>query len=222
MTICFHCTKLGFVMKQHSLSVADIESPEVLIVGYKRQKELACGECGRVLFPEEMYFEDERDYESFVRKTLDAIAEKISAQLDYCSRCDGYDIERSIYLVNKGEARDLIKEGAYGQTVWEFMSDNDIPERYFNEIRKRLCCRNCGRRDLEIGQRVYSEDDMDSFWGRKLISFAFSYGINIGSADLEEFRTHLYYRPMLAMQHEVGGKYSQPFNGNSKRAPTIR
>lgn len=211
--ICFKCTELINALHHQQIKLEHLEVNDLKIVGYKDRDTFQCHKCNEILRPNELYFEDQNDYNRFVQNALCKIAEKISEDIGYCDNCDGYQFQRHIHNVNQGEEKEIISEDEYGTFIAELLEDSYIPESVVDDILKYLVCKNCGNserykeaRNFDQWDRVYSDYEWKTFKGYRIVNFAGKYDIDIHEYELRSFQEYLLKRPMIALKHDVGEK----------------
>ncbi|OWA33837.1 hypothetical protein B9G55_21120 [Saccharibacillus sp. O16] len=215
---CIECTGLVESLYYNAVKIKDLTSVSIHIVGYNLLTEYKCTHCYRILKTGDLYFNDDSEYAMFIEAASITIAFKLSREIYCCGNCDGYDLERHVYNVNKNEPHNLIAEDKYGTHIASFLAENYVPEHMFDAFSKLLVCQGCAfgtpdypydRGDnlkFDIYDKIYFQEELDTFWGRNVIRFANKFDILIGEAELEEFREFLKNKPMLALMHQTGKK----------------
>ncbi len=216
--ICFHCTGLIKPLWYNMIRIVDIQEAPINIVGYNPNTKLRCKRCSRDLQFRDLYFDNEDEYNTFMRTALEKIASKVSREIYCCDNCSGYIIERHVYNVNKGEPRNLIDENKYGTYITSILEENYLPENTFDLISKLLVCQECGygttryihgnpnNNKFDKWDKVYLKSEVNEFWGWNIIKFANKFDISIHEYELEVFKKFLYQQPMLALLDETGEK----------------
>lgn len=221
--VCWKCLNLIDTLEHQHISLGEI--PQLLhVVGYKEQGEICCSECQRELDVLELYVGNEADKKELVEATLELIVEKISSKIDYCSKCpDAQDMEDLTSRYNKECEKDNENNHMTlpGIDVEDFLREEFIEEQYSDRVMEKMRCPSCGHGEpyhprhapdtcaFENTDRIYTSDEIDSFWGysdKEFIDLGSTYGVSITKGDLELFREHIYSYPLLAYKHPVGIK----------------
>lgn len=201
------------------LEVTDLnEVPNIKIVGYGMGEEIQCTICNEVLEPQTMYFDDEREADYCKELIAEKIGEILSEKIEFCSHCEGAEIEQLEYTASK--------EGVELQTggidVWDFMSENNVLEFYYDLVITKLVCQNChyGEEDyhpkhnpmgghFDLDDCIYTQEDLDEFWGvdeQQLSDLALNYKIDFKSDEIKDFIEFLYEKPLIAFKCETAKK----------------
>ncbi|MFC9419353.1 hypothetical protein ACIG6B_07385 [Bacillus mobilis] len=216
--ICSRCCGLDEGLETMNLDINDLnETPPVYIVGYAEEGEYYCGDCGDELFPTEFYIPHEAQKEEIIRIVSEKIGNLLSEKFDYCSHCpSGQEIEALRYVAEKEEISSLISDA--GEDLYDFLSENGVPESYRDSVLKNIVCPSCNHgigydsRDsdkgyFELQDKVYTNEEIDSFWGfdeQAFIEIAKKYNIDIDPLKFSGFRDYLFEKPLLAYKHPIG------------------
>ncbi|QTH41662.1 RES family NAD+ phosphorylase [Cohnella sp. LGH] len=219
--ICFNCLELSDVMDTHGISISDYNSPPIKIVGINERQEYTCTKCNECLSAYDLYFESVSDFNEFVEQVITSLGQTLSFKIHRCSHCnEGSDIEAYIYSFNRDVEDEDDEHPSTGMDIWDFLSEENIPQDYVDRVISELRCLNCGygepyhpkhnpdSHNFEYSDRIYSEDEINEFWGydQEFINFASRYGVNFDEKELSDFREHLYVNPAVAPRSITAGK----------------
>ncbi|PES71826.1 hypothetical protein CN512_04595 [Bacillus cereus] len=223
--ICSRCCDLDKGLETMDLDINDLnETPPVYIVGYAEEGEYYCEECGDELSPTEFYIHHETAKEEIIKIVSEKIGELLSEKFDYCSHCSsGQEIEALLYVAEK-EDISLISDA--GEDFHDFLSEHGVPESYLDSVLKNIVCPSCnhgtgydyGNPDngyFELQDKVYTNDEIDSFWGfdeQAFIEIAKKYNIDIDPSELSAFEDYLFEQPLLAYKHPIGRELYKTLN----------
>ncbi|CAM3934781.1 RES domain-containing protein [Bacillus paramycoides] len=215
--ICSRCCGLDEGLEIINLDIDELnETPPVYIVGYAEEGEYYCEDCGDELSPTEFYINCATEKEEIIRIVSEKIGELLSEKFDYCSHCStGQEIETLLYVAEK---EDISHINNAGEDLYDFLTENGVTEKYFDLVLESLVCPKCnygtGRdpRDpdngnFELLDKVYTSEEIDSFWGfdeQAFIEIAKKYNIDIDASKFSEFRDYLFEKPLLAYKHALG------------------
>lgn len=176
------------------------------------------------------------------------IADQISKQIEFCSRCEGEKMDsllnEYVDLLDTKEEKIEIEEiddylfnlGTEIKNLFEAPLGNF---RIENKIIKHLKCQNCGSGfdskslynpfydSFKPDEKAFNKEEVDSFYRNvdfnKINSFAKFYGIRLSVTELEEFVNFIYEYPLLAYKHPVGIKIYEMLEAHyySPNAETI-
>ncbi|KUF32694.1 hypothetical protein AMR94_07635 [Bacillus sp. G3(2015)] len=216
--ICSRCCGLDEGLETMNLDINDLnETPPVYIVGYAEEGAYYCGDCGDELFPTESYIHHKTEEEEIIRIVSEKIGDLLSEKFNYCSHCpSGQEIEALRYVAEKEEIDSLISDA--GEDLYDFLSENGVPESYRDSVLKNIVCPNCNHGVgcnysdpdngyFELQDKVYTNEEIDSFWGfdeQAFIEIAKKYNIDIDPSKLSGFSDYLFERPLLAYKHPIG------------------
>ena len=212
---CISCTKILDQMEYNDVTFYDLDCPPVSIVGF--DESIICNSCGEELEPESYYVDCEL-IEELLEKLGEILGDVLSKSIDYCSKCEGSQIEYSKYVYEKefGDT-DIFDSGI---DVYDFLSEHNI---YTEDLRKvviyNLRCQCCDHgtpdRDgvsssFELDDRIYSSHEIDEYYGidiNELNIIGEIYGILFEKEELNDFIDYLYRNPSLSLKHPVGVKF---------------
>ncbi|AZU61675.1 RES domain-containing protein [Neobacillus mesonae] len=219
--ICSRCCGIHEQMEEINIDFDDLkESPPLLIVGYSEEGEYSCKECGDELYPKEMYVEEEYEKEELIKLVTEKIGEILSEKIEFCSHCTtGQEIEYASYTYEK----EALNYSRVGEDLYEFLCDNGVIEEYLDLVLDNLVCQSCNygtgydpnnpdSGKFEPLDRIYTSEEIDSFWGfdeESFLEIAKKYEINIEPSELKDFENYLFEKPLLAYKHDIGNKIYQ-------------
>ena len=227
MIRCLKCMEIYEMLLYHQIEIDDLE-PQVLIAGFKGD-ELICDKCAEVLEPKEYYFSTQDDIDDFEEKALSRIAEVISEKIDYCSHCDGYELERCRENINQELQMENLDDDDFsdyvfqdGMDAYDFLCNQEISEQYRDIILEKLKCSSCGYggtygESFDILDRFYTKEEIDRFYGvdyDSLTCLARNCGIYLEKREVKDFEELLYNNPLLGYYHETGKKIYNLLNEN--------
>lgn len=211
--ICCNCT-INNLLSDFEIKIEHLEdTPKIKVVGYGEETYI-CKECEEELEPFDMYFTSEEDFEECMRMIINKIAEILSEKIEYCSNCEGQDLEQYEYQAEKLE----IPVKSRGQDIYDFMCEMNVPEEYFGDVITNLRCSNCGYGEgahpkhnpdngyFNLSDKIYTAEDIEGFWGGfedRLIHVARIYDVEISLELINDFIQWCFDNPMLAYKHEL-------------------
>jgi hypothetical protein len=208
------------MIERFGIEVDDLE-PQVQILGFKHEK-LICDHCGELLETKDYYFDSAEDMEDFEGNTIEAIAEILSTDIEFCSYCDGQQLEDYVNAINGELDADETERDYDGIDAHNFLSSYEIPDKYCEAILGKLKCSSCGHGGdiyhpkhnpdggpFSVEDRFYTKEEIEHFYGVDYDSFSFlgeSYDIELCKNDFISFQEYLYESPLLAYRHGTGSK----------------
>ncbi len=212
---CISCTNLLDQMDFNDVTFYDLDCPPVSIVGF--YESIICESCGEELEPESYYIDCEL-IEELLEKLGETLGEVLSENIEYCSKCEGSQIEYTKYVYGKEFGDSEIFDS--GIDVFDFLSEQNIyTEDLRNEVINNLRCQHCNHgtpdRDglssnFELNDRIYSSNEIDKYYGldiEELNIIGEIYGITFEKEELNDFIEYLYRNPSLSLKHTVGEKF---------------
>ncbi|RAS75720.1 RES domain-containing protein [Priestia endophytica] len=219
--LCLWCANIREQMDYNSLTLYDLDSPPVSIVGF--QETCTCKECKEELEPETPYILVE-DYQELIEKLGEKLGEILSDHIEFCSHCLT-EIEQTNWVYEKELGMNIDS----GTDITDFISEYNVysDERnngdLLNSVIKNLICQNCGHgfpdRDGIGGyfnqlDKVYSQQDVDDFYGLDIDGLNISelnnigdiYGVSFTKDELNDFISYIYTNSALSIKHKVGKK----------------
>ncbi|MDC0764919.1 RES family NAD+ phosphorylase [Brevibacillus sp. AG] len=157
---------------------------------------------------------------SVLDSTLESVADAFSDDIEGCFVCEGEDRAHYAHVYNDDPFSEDHFELPSATEVWEYLSNQGVPEDFLNLFSKLVVCQRChyGRHDahpnhnpdggvFDLNDDIYTRRDIANFWGdeyEEFMEFALQYGVNLTHEDLFDFQEHLIKYPMLAYQHQTG------------------
>lgn len=222
MAICGNCClDLLEVLETLNIDLNEL-STALEEVTLKDNGKLTCGKCKQTLSTGDLYFNSEEDFEYFVEEATVAIGKSLSEKIEFCSHCEGSEIEFAIARFNKELEEDEVELPQRGVELQEFLFDVGIPDQYFDQVAENLVCQNCGYGEepyhpkhnpdgghFDVWDRIYSQEDINEFYGvdvDEFIKLGTLYGIEFYKQELTDFQDIIYNYPLLAYKHPIGQK----------------
>lgn len=216
--ICETCT-IKEQLNLFNLDINDLNSvPNIHIAGYS-EEELKCELCEEVLEPFTMYFKNEYEISYCKELITEKIGEILSKSIEYCSNCEGAEIEQLEYIASREE----ISFQTIGIDIWDFLSEKNVLESYHDLVVRKLVCQHCnyGKEDFhpknnpyggyfDLIDRIYTQEELDEFWGideQQLSELASKYKIDLTNNEIEYFIEFLYEKPLIAFKSETAKKF---------------
>lgn len=202
-----------FFFENHGYKLVEM-LPECFEKEHDAVETICCSCCNEEIKEGEDYYlftvEDE---------IIDDIADRGGQYIGGCEHCEGEERWNLVNAYNNDpHDKSSRMDAPGGISVSEYLYDREVPEELFPLLCSHIQCRcsygrESGHSDdpyggiFELDDEIYTKRDIADYWGfqyEAFCEFTQQYEETIEVEALHEFRKHLSFYPMLALEHETG------------------